>query len=378
MGKVLDNKINSIKEHKVTSKYSVFDNMIEGVQVIGYEWNYIYVNDSIAKQGLTTKDKLMGSTMLKEYPGFEHSEIFKFLQICMNERIASETSTEFDFQDGSKGWFEVSVQPVIEGILILSSDITKLKRAEAKLKKKLIERTLMIAQISKQKKQLEEFCQIIAHNLRSPLTNLIQLNEMIQESNDNDEKTNYIKFQKDVIDLLHKTFEELVTSTQVRMDQTIKRSKINLEKYTIKALKILNEVIVKTDTEITYDFSEINKIEYSKKYLMNIFINLIGNAIKFHSPERTPKIHIKSYIKKGWIYVDVSDNGLGIDLKKNGDDLFKLHKTFHNHTHAKGYGLFITKTQIEAMGGSISAESSPNNGSVFSIKLYKMSGDGKN
>ncbi|MES2811786.1 MAG: PAS domain-containing sensor histidine kinase [Bacteroidota bacterium] len=378
MGRVLENIISTIKEHNLTSKYSVFDSMIEGVQVIGYEWEYIYVNESIAKQGLTTKDKLIGSTMLKEYPGFEHSEIFKFLQICMHQRIASETTTEFDFPDGSKGWFEVSVQPVPEGILVLSSDITKLKRAEAKLKKKLTERTLMIAQISKQKKQLEEFCQIIAHNLRSPLTNLIQLNEMIQESNDNDEKTHYIKFQKDVIDLLHKTFEELVTSTQVRMDQTIKRSKLNLEKYTEKAINTLNEQIVKTNTEITYDFSEINKIEYSKKYFENILINLIGNAIKYHSPDRTPKVHIKSYTKKGWIYVDVSDNGLGIDMKKNGDDLFKLHKTFHNHTQAKGFGLFITKTQIEAMGGSISAESKPNEGSVFTIKLYKAATDGKN
>lgn len=378
MGKVLDEIISTIKEHNLTSKYSVFDHMIEGVQVIGYEWEYIYVNESIAKQGLTSKDKLMGSTMLKEYPGFEHSEIFKFLQICMLERCPSETITEFDFPDGSKGWFEVSVQPVSEGILILSSDITKLKRIEAKLKKKLIERTLMIAQITKQKQQLEEFCQIIAHNLRSPLTNLIQLHEMIQESNDNAEKSNFLNIQKSVIDLLHKTFEELVTSTQVRMDQTIKRNKVNLEKHTKKILEILNEEITNTNSVITYDFSEINKIEYSRKYLKNIFINLIGNALKYHSPERTPRIHLKSYIKNGWITVDIIDNGLGIDMKKNGNNLFKLHKTFHNHTQAKGFGLFITKTQIEAMSGSICAESTPNKGSKFTIKLYKMPTYGKN
>lgn len=378
MGKVLENIISTIKEHQFSNKYSVFDNMIEGVQVIGYEWNYIYVNDSIAKQGLSTKEKLMGSTMLKEYPGFEQSEIFTFLHNCMFERIASETTTKFDFPDGSKGWFEVSVQPVPEGILILSTDITKLKRAEAKLKKKLVERNLMIAQISKQKKQLEEFCQIIAHNLRSPLTNLSQLNEMIEETTNYDEKSHYVKIQKIVIDSLHKTFEELVTSTQVRMDQTIKRSKINLEKHSIKAIKILHDEIIKTNTDLTYDFSEITKIEYSKKYLLNILINLIGNAIKYRSPERIPKIHLKSYIKNGWVYLAIIDNGLGIDMEKNANDLFKLHKTFHIHTPAKGFGLFITKTQIEAMGGSIKAESTLNKGSVFTIKLYKATINGKN
>ncbi|RXR19052.1 hypothetical protein EQG63_06295 [Flavobacterium amnicola] len=378
MGKVLHNIINTIKENSYTSKYSVFDNLIEGVQVLDQDWNYVYVNDSLARHGLSTREAMIGYCMLENYPGIEHTDLFNSFQTCMDTRIPLEIISHYDFPDGTRKWFELSIQPVSEGIIVLSSEITKLKKAEAKLKKKLTERTLMIAQITKQKQQLEEFCQIISHNLRSPLTNLIQLNEMIQESNDNAEKSNFINIQKSVIDLLHKTFEELVASTQVRMDQTIKRSKISLEKHTKKALKILSEEIRSTNTEIVFDFSEINKIEYSKKYLENILINLIGNALKYHSPERTPKIHIKSYIKKGWISVDIIDNGLGIDLKKNGEDLFKLHKTFHNHAQAKGFGLFITKTQIEAMGGSISAESTPNKGSKFTIKLYKMTSDGKN
>lgn len=379
MGRVLKNIITTKKEYDLSnSKYSVFDNMIEGVQVIDYDWRYFYVNDAIAKQGFSTKEAMLGNTMMEKYPGIENTLVFKSLESCMFNRIPSETSSQFDFQDGTRSWFELSIQPVPEGILILSSDITKLKRVEAKLKEKLTERTLMIQQITKQKKQLEEFCQIIAHNLRAPLSNLIQLNEIIKETNDDHEKLHYMKIQKTVIDLLHNTFEELVSATQVRMDQTIKRSKINLEKSTIKAIKMLDDEIVKTNAEVTYDFSVANKIKYSKKYISNIIVNLIGNAIKYHSPERTPKIHIKSYKKEGWIYIDVIDNGLGIDMKKNKNDLFKLHKTFHNHPKAKGFGLFITKTQIEAMGGNISAKSSPDEGSVFTIKLYEMTSDEKN
>jgi len=360
------------------SNYSVFDNMIEGVQVIDYEWHYLYVNDSIAKQGLSRKEKLLGSTMMKEYPGIENSEVFKFLRTCMFDRIPSETISEFDFPDGSKGWFEISVQPVPEGILILSSDITRLKRVEAELKKKLTERNLMLIQITKQKKQLEEFCQIIAHNLRAPLSNLIQLSEMVKESENTEDKLHYMKIQKPVIDLLHKTFEELVDATQVRMDQTIKRTKIDLEKHTLKALKALEKEIALYNVKVTYDFSEAPKILYSKKYIDNIIINLISNAIKYHSPDKKPRIHIKSYKKEGWVFMDVKDNGLGIDMKKNKDDLFKLHKTFHNHPKAKGFGLFITKTQVEAMGGNISAESKPNKGSTFTVKLYKTMDDDEN
>ena len=66
---------------------------------------------------------------------------------------------------------------------------------------------------------------------------------------------------------------------------------------------------------------------------------------------------------------EVSDNGKGIDLTKYGDSLFGLHKTFHNHPEAKGVGLFLTKTQIETLGGSISATSKLDQGTTFTIQF---------
>jgi PAS domain S-box-containing protein len=360
------------------NKYSVFDNMIEGVQVIDFEWRYFYANLSLAKQGLTTIEDMLGNTMMDLYPDIENSNVFQFLKKCMHERNPVELLSEFDFPDGSRGWFEISIQPVPEGILVFSSDITKLKRAEVALKQKLTERTQMLSQITRQKKQLEEFCQIIAHNLRAPLTNLLLLNDLVKETQNTDEKLHYMEIQKPVLDLLHKTFEELVDATQVRMDYTIKRYRIDLEKQTIQIIKRLQDEIKKSKAHVTYDFSKVKTVFYSKKYMDSIIRNLLSNALKYYSSERTPEIHIKSYRKDGWVCIDVKDNGLGIDMKKNKEELFKLHKTFHNHPTAKGYGLFITKTQIEAMGGSINAKSSPDKGSIFTVKLYKITDDEQN
>jgi signal transduction histidine kinase len=64
-----------------------------------------------------------------------------------------------------------------------------------------------------------------------------------------------------------------------------------------------------------------------------------------------------------------ADNGLGIDLSKYGDKLFGLHKTFHENKDARGVGLFLTKTQIEAMGGTIGAESELGKGTTFIIRF---------
>jgi signal transduction histidine kinase len=63
----------------------------------------------------------------------------------------------------------------------------------------------------------------------------------------------------------------------------------------------------------------------------------------------------------------VRDNGLGIDLKKHGHNIFGLHKTFHPNPEAKGIGLFLTKTQVENMGGTIVVESEVGRGTVFTI-----------
>lgn len=353
-------------------KYAVFDNLIEGVQVLDFDWRYFYVNKSITIQGLSSKEELLGNTMMEKYPSIEKTEMFKSLQKCMDDRVPSEVISEFDFPDGSKGWFELSIQAVPEGIIILSSDITKLKETEIELKKKLDEKNELLTQILAQKKQLEEFCQIISHNLRAPLSNLLLIGEMLSENHSLEDKYKYFEMQKPIIKSLQSTFEELVQATQIKMDSTIKKKTIDLESITNKSIKKISKKRSIDEVRIVSDFENVKNIYYPKKYIKNILGNLLSNAIKYSSPERIPRIHIKSYKKNNWICINIEDNGLGIDLKKYKSDIFKLHKTFHNHPEARGFGLFLTKIQIESLGGEISVKSSVNKGSVFIIKLYKI------
>ncbi len=95
--------------------------------------------------------------------------------------------------------------------------------------------------------------------------------------------------------------------------------------------------------------------------------NLLSNSIKYSSPERSPLIHIKSKYVEDKIHLTFSDNGLGIDLKKYGSKIFGLNKIFHKHPNAKGVGLFITKAQIDSMGGQIFVSSEINKGTTFTI-----------
>lgn len=105
------------------------DAMLEGCQIIGFNWRYLYVNDAAARHGHQAKKNLVGHKMMEIYPGIEKTELFTVLQLCMNKRSSHQMENEFVYPDGKKGWFELSIQPVPEGIFILSNDITERKRA---------------------------------------------------------------------------------------------------------------------------------------------------------------------------------------------------------------------------------------------------------
>lgn len=109
---------------------STLDNMLEGGQIIGFDWRYRYVNHIAAAQAKQTKEALLGHTMMEMFPGIEQTPLFVELSRCMNKRVAGVLENEFVFPDNSKGWFELSVQPVPEGLFILSMDISERKRGE--------------------------------------------------------------------------------------------------------------------------------------------------------------------------------------------------------------------------------------------------------
>ncbi|MCL4506671.1 MAG: PAS domain S-box protein [Chloroflexi bacterium] len=109
---------------------SALEGMLEGVQIIGYNWRYLFVNDTAASHGKRQKEELLGYTIMECYPGIEKTAMFAALRRCMAERTSHSMENEFMYPDGSKSWFELSIQPTQEGLLVLSSDVTGRKQAE--------------------------------------------------------------------------------------------------------------------------------------------------------------------------------------------------------------------------------------------------------
>ncbi len=246
-------------------------------------------------------------------------------------------------------------------------DITDRKVLEEK-------QTALVKQLSLQNTQLVDFCNIVSHNLRAPLVNMSMLVQFIDETDDMEEQKQLIARLNPVVENLHNTFNELVESIQIKQDLEIRSEQIKLADCTKKILEGLEVEIGKSEAEIDLLFDEAPVVFYPAKYMSSILHNIISNALKYQSPKRKPVIKVESRKVDDKIILSVTDNGLGIDLNKHKDNIFKIGKVFHRHPNAKGFGLFMTKTQVEAMDGRVWLESTPDEGSTFFIEFKNQNG----
>ncbi len=163
---------------------------------------------------------------------------------------------------------------------------------------------------------------------------------------------------------------------RLKKDFSENKETINLDQL-VAGIKSSIQHLLQTElVQIHTDFSAFPDIVTLKSYLHSIFYNLISNSIKYRRPDLLPLIQIKSELIGNKIVINFKDNGLGIDLTKKKDEVFGLYKRFHLHVEGKGIGLFMVKTQVEALGGKIYISSEKNIGTEFKIQFnYNLLGN---
>lgn len=329
-----------------------------------------HVNNNFCKISKYSYDELIGEDHRIINSGHHSKEFIKSLWTTIATGNIWKGELKNKAKDNSFYWVDTTIVPFLNEYgkpyqyVAIRSDITKRKNGEEELNR--YANTLEIAN-----RQLVDFTNIVSHNLRGPMVNISKFLQFLKEADDKEEQKELIENMTTTINHLNGVFEELIETVQVKQDTEIKLDDIVLKEAINKVL-IGFEIQTKLHkAEIRFDFDEAPVIRYPHKYLDSLLLNLISNALKYKSPKRNPIITIKTEEKNENIILSVSDNGLGIDLDRHKDNLFKIRQTFHDHPEAKGFGLFMTKTQIEAMGGNIWAESSVGQGTTFFVEIKK-------
>lgn len=250
------------------------------------------------------------------------------------------------------------------GYLGIAVDISELKQAE-----KEIQSLLELAQ--DQNARLKNFAHIVSHNLKSHSGNIEFLLDLLIQESPEFEENDTLSFIRKASRSLAETISNLNEVAMINASGTEETEKIQLRSVVNKALDAVSALALKSNVTINTNIPDEVFVEGVHAYLDSIVLNMLTNGIKYKQDGIEGHIHISVEDEGEFWKVNFEDNGLGIDLNQHGAKLFGLYKTFHRNKESKGVGLFITKNQIEAMGGKIEVKSIVMKGSIFSIHLKK-------
>jgi len=264
------------------------------------------------------------------------------------------------------------------------SRINKLKNVEAQKlyqKQSLLEAQIHQKQLNETKvqfqykkleseyQQLDMFSHIISHNLRGPISRVTGILELLKpypiSSNDQEILMNHLHTSVLKIDEVIKDLNYILVQKKLGQESIIE---ISLD-------EILQEVKIHLSEEINesgaliYDKFNIERIRCIKGIMISIFYNLISNSIKYALPNQRPIIEIESNISDQRLELKFKDNGIGFDSAKYEDKLFRLYSRFHSHVAGKGMGLFLVKSHVDMLDGTVDVKSFPRKGTRFIIQI---------
>ncbi|MBA4276154.1 PAS domain S-box protein [Flavobacterium sp.] len=296
-------------------------------------------------------------------------KILKNIKKLNNGKIAEFVSEKRSLtKTGKYIWVNLTVYPLKENgdepksHIVFFKDITTDKESEEDLK-------ISLQLVTEQNKRLLNFSYIVSHNLRSHTSNIEAIISLIESTESEEERNEMMNLLKSVSNSLNETMSHLNEVVNVNANLSLVIAPLNLKEYIVKTQEVLYEQIELSNATFIIDVPEDAIINYNSAYLESILYNLISNAIRYRHPQRKPIITIKLYKESKKDVLEIADNGIGIDMEKNGEKLFGMYKTFHTNSDARGMGLFITRNQIETMGGKITTNSTPDSGSTFKIYI---------
>lgn len=228
------------------------------------------------------------------------------------------------------------------------------------------------AELISHNNDLQEFSYTISHNLKGPLASITGLLGLVNEAELGPSNTPLMHHFRGSVQSLETTIKDLSNIIDTRNRITRLRQPIFFSEVVEQIKTQLTHDIEETKAEITCAFEDAPDLFSVKAMVHSILYNLVSNAIKYRHADRPCKVLIRSSREAGQTRIEVSDNGLGIDLNRHGQKLFSLYQRFHTHLEGKGLGLFLVKLQTEALGGKIKVKSEPDSGTTF-VLTFKES-----
>jgi PAS domain S-box-containing protein len=247
-------------------------------------------------------------------------------------------------KDNEEFWLRFSMIPIYNSDNELSHWVS-IQRDVSDEKKQEKEKEQLIRELTKNNKDLKEFSYITSHNLRAPLSNLTGLLSLIEDISIEDAELKEILFGfNKSTHLLNETINDLTKVMIIKDNPSIQKEALSLKEV---FENVFSQIAFQFDIHkpvLEIDLEQVSILNINKTYIESILLNLLTNSLKYRAENKILKITITATEINNYVTLSFEDNGIGIDL-----------------------GLYLVKSQVEAMGGTICVESEVNKGTTFTL-----------
>ncbi len=345
----------------------VIDALHEGLQVIDRSWRYVFVNRAAAAHGRTTVEPLLGRTMMDCYPGIDKTEMFGKLRRCMELRESQRLENEFTFPDGSKGHFELRVEPCSVGIVVLSVDVTNERRVEQQLRH------------AQKMEAVGRLAGSVAHDFNNLLSVVLSHATLLQmDLKAVDPARANVDAIKAAGERAARLTKQLLAFSrrQVLSPSVLKLNDIvcDCERLLARLLGEDVQIVTRLDKALAPVFADPGQID-------QVLVNLAVNARDAMPNGGTLTIETKNVVLDDsyksvhfgtavgpHVMLAISDTGVGMD-RETQNRIFEPFFTTKEAGKGTGLGLSTVFGIVEQSKGTIWVYSEPGNGSTFKIYL---------
>lgn len=336
----------------------------------------VYINDAFTRMTGYTREEVIGrNPRFMQGENTNRADLDRLKTALLNWESCEMELVNYK-KNGDEFWINLSIAPMADshGIfthwIAIQRDITERKNRE-------IEREQLIKELNNSNEDLRHFSYITSHNFKAPLSNLIGFLNIIDEIPiDNPVLSQIIQGFRTSTNLLNDTINDLVQILIIRDTDSIELKEISFAKTMSQVMTQIENLIVESGASIDLRFKNVPVVTFNETYLESILLNLLTNAIKYRSFERPLKIRVTTKTQGEFVILTFEDNGIGVNLERHREKIFGLYQKFHDRPNSKGMGLYLIKSQLESLGGSIEVESKVDVGTKFILK-FKLRNDKK-
>ena len=346
---------------------AILDNSPTLIFVLDNQNRHLLSNRSYENLLSTTNEQLIGKSIYDVWSA-EFAEAFATInKQVLDQCLCIETEEVAPLDDGIHTYL-VNKFPLLDAngvpyaVCGIAADITERKRTEQKLEQ-------LTTDLKRSNQELEQFAYVASHDLQEPLRAIKGFTQLLRQDYQNqlDESAQeYMSYIVDGATRMQQLIQDLLTYCRLSTDH---QGVAAIDCNAVVRQAIANLEVAIADSNATVTHESLPTIKADKTQLIQLFQNLISNAVKFHRDE-PPEVHIYAQLRnQEWLFF-VRDNGIGIESKYL-TRIFEVFKRLHSRTEfsGTGIGLAICKKIVESHSGSIWAESQPGLGTTFYFKI---------